>query len=111
MIDTYNTCMATNPATALPLTSKWGASWVMGENCCTLYNHMATPGSFSCAGIGFVGSMTNMAMQVTPNSYHSSVVNALTGDGSVHVVSYSVDLNVWRALGTRDGKEPVTAPW
>jgi len=111
MIDTYNTCMAILPGAPLPLTSKWGASWVMGENCCTLYNHMATPGSPSCAGIGFPGSMTNMAMQVTPNSNHMSIVNALTGDGAVHAVTYNVDLNVWRALGTRDGKEPVTAPW
>ena len=40
---TYSTCMATNTATATPLTSVWGASWVMGENCCTLYNHVSTP--------------------------------------------------------------------
>ncbi len=35
---TYQTCQSTNPLTATPLTSKWGWSWVMGENCCTLYN-------------------------------------------------------------------------
>src|SRR5262249_52962632 len=45
---TYDTCKAVNPATATPLTSKWGYSWVMGENCCTQYNHVATPNSKSC---------------------------------------------------------------
>ena len=29
-----------NPLTATPLTSKQGYSWVMGEMCCTTYNHV-----------------------------------------------------------------------
>ncbi|MBS0263791.1 MAG: DUF1559 domain-containing protein [Planctomycetes bacterium] len=104
---TYSTCMATNPATALPLTSVWGASWVMGENCCTLYNHVATPNTVSCAGIPFPGTMTNMAMQVSASSRHTGGVNVLLGDGSVRNVSSNVDLNVWRALGTRNGGEVI----
>jgi len=111
LVDTWTTCKATNPALATPLTSKWGASWVMGENCCTLYNHVATPGSFSCAGIPFTGSMTNMAMQVSAGSRHPGGVHVLCGDGSVHFASNSVDLGVWRGLGTRNGKEVFSAPW
>jgi hypothetical protein len=109
--DAYTTCMQTNVATATPLTSKWGASWVMGENCCTLYNHVATPGSVSCAGIPFPGTMTNMAMQVSASSRHPGGVHVLCGDGSVHFASNSVDLGVWRGLGTRNGKEVFSAPW
>jgi hypothetical protein len=108
---TFQTCMATNILTATPITSKWGASWVMGENCCTLYNHVAVPGSPSCAGTGFPGSMTNMAMQVSPSSLHTGGVQVLTGDGSVHFVSNSVDLNVWRAFGTRNGGEAAASPY
>jgi prepilin-type N-terminal cleavage/methylation domain-containing protein len=111
LLNTWTTCMATNVLTATPLTSKWGASWVMGENCCTLYNHVATPGSVSCAGIPFPGTMTNMAMQVTAGSRHPGGVHVLTGDGSVHFASNNVDLTVWRSLGTRNGKEVFTAPW
>ena len=33
-----------------PLTSKQGASWVMGEMCCTTYNHVRTPNTITCAG-------------------------------------------------------------
>jgi prepilin-type N-terminal cleavage/methylation domain-containing protein len=109
--NTYNTCMATNPATALPLTSKWGWSWVMGENCCTLYNHVAGPNKVSCAGIPFPGTMTNMSMQVSPNSYHTGGVHLLMGDGAIHFLSDSVDLGVWRGLGSRAGGEVFNSPF
>jgi prepilin-type N-terminal cleavage/methylation domain-containing protein/prepilin-type processing-associated H-X9-DG protein len=109
--DTYNTCMATNPATALPLTSKWGWSWVMGENCCTLYNHVAGPNKLSCAGIPFPGTMTNMAMQVPPSSRHTGGVYVLMGDGSVHFASDSVNTDIWRALGTRASGEVFESPF
>ncbi len=103
----YTTCMSTNPATATPLTSVWGASWVMGENCCTLYNHVSTPNTISCAGIPFPGTMTNMSMQVSASSRHIGTVNLLMGDGSTRSASSSVDLGVWRAIGTRNGGETV----
>ncbi len=108
---TYQTCQALNPATATPLTSKWGYSWVMGENCCSLYNHVAVPNSKSCAGTGFPGTMTNMAMQVSAASRHTGGVHSMTGDGAVHFVSDNVDLTVWRALGTRAGSETVNSPF
>jgi hypothetical protein len=108
---TYATCNAVNPATATPLTSKWGFSWVMGENCCTQHNHVATPNKFSCGGTGFPGTMTNMAMQVSPNSNHAGGVHVMMGDGSVHFCSDSVDLQVWRAIGSRASSEVVTLPF
>lgn len=43
---------------------------------------------------------------VTARSYHSGgIVNVLLMDGSVRSVSNSIALNVWRALGTRNGGE------
>lgn len=108
---TYQACMAINTATTLALTSKWGASWVMGENCCTLYNHVATPNTPSCAGKPFPGTMTNMAMQVSASSRHVGAVSVMMGDGGVHMVTSSIDLGVWRSLGTRDGGETFTSPF
>jgi prepilin-type processing-associated H-X9-DG protein len=107
LLDTYNTCNALNPATATPLTSKWGFSWVMGENCCTLYNHVAPPNYHTCAGLPFPGSMTNMSMQVPPSAHHIGGVNAAMTDGSVRLINENIDLLVWRAIGTRDGAEPL----
>jgi prepilin-type processing-associated H-X9-DG protein len=80
----------------------------MGEMCCTNYNHVATPNSRTCAGVGFTGSMANMPMQVPPSSRHPNGVNVLFGDGAVHFVKDTVDLTVWRAVGTRNGNEVVT---
>lgn len=108
---TYQACQTLNPATATPLSSRWGYSWVMGENCCTQYNHVAVPNSNSCAGTGFSGTMTNMAMQVSANSRHVGGVHAMTGDGAVHFVSSNIDLNVWRAVGTRAGNETISSPF
>jgi prepilin-type N-terminal cleavage/methylation domain-containing protein len=105
---TYTTCMSTNTATATPLTSKWGWSWVMGENCCTLYNHVAPPNSVSCAGTPFPGTMTNMSMQVSPSSRHPGGVVATMVDGSVRFVTSTIDLTTWRALGTRAGGEAIS---
>ena len=108
---TYSTCMGLNTSTATPLTSKWGYSWVMGENCCAQYNHVAGPNTVSCAGTGFAGTMTNMAMQVSASSQHAGGVHVMTGDGAVHFSSNNVDLGIWRAIGTRSSNETVASPF
>jgi prepilin-type N-terminal cleavage/methylation domain-containing protein/prepilin-type processing-associated H-X9-DG protein len=103
---TYTTCMG-QPNTATPLTSSQGASWVMGEMCCTTYNHVSTPNTRTCAGTGFPGNMANMAMQVPPSSGHSGGVNVLFGDGSVRFIGDTIDLAVWRGMGTINGGEVI----
>lgn len=110
LASTYLTCTNLDPLMALPLTSNWGWSWVMGENCCTQYNHVAPPNSNTCAGTGFSGGMTNMAMQVSPSSLHPGGVNVCMGDGSVQFVMETVDLLIWRSYGTRAGNEAFNAP-
>lgn len=81
----------------------------MGEMCCTSYNHVAQPNSTTCAGVGFPGSMANMSMQVPPSSRHPGGVCTLMGDGSVRFMKDSVALQTWRALGTRNGNEVLSA--
>lgn len=44
---------------------------------------------------------------VTSRSYHSGLVNTLRADGSVSAIPSSVELSVWRALGTRASAEVV----
>jgi prepilin-type N-terminal cleavage/methylation domain-containing protein/prepilin-type processing-associated H-X9-DG protein len=107
---TYLTCMSTNPMTAARLTHAQGASWVMGEMCCTQYNHVTTPNKSTCAGLGFANnSMANMPMVVPPSSQHPGGVNTLFGDGSVKFIKNSVSLLTYRALGTRNGGEVISA--
>jgi len=108
--ETYLTCLATNPLTATRLTHVQGASWVMGEMCCTEYNHVSTPNKGTCAGLGYANnSMANMPMVVPPSSQHPGGVNSLFGDGSVKFIKNSVSLQTWRALGTRNGGEAISA--
>ncbi len=104
----YNTCTTLNAATATPLTSKQGYSWVMGEMCCTTYNHVTPPNTTSCASTGFPGNMSNMAMVIPPSSAHSGSVNVLMGDGSMKTVTNSITLAAWRAIGTSKGGEIVS---
>jgi prepilin-type processing-associated H-X9-DG protein len=107
---TYATCQALNPGTTTRLTRRQGMSWVMGEMCCTAYNHVAAPNVKTCAGsVGFPGNMANMPMQVPPSSLHPGGANVLMGDGSVRFVKDSVSLPTWRALGTRSGGEVLSA--
>jgi prepilin-type processing-associated H-X9-DG protein len=79
----------------------------MGEMCCTLYNHVSTPNTNTCAGLGFTGGMKNMAMQQPATSAHTGGVNLVLGDGSVRFVANSIDLGTWRALGSRHNGEVI----
>jgi prepilin-type N-terminal cleavage/methylation domain-containing protein/prepilin-type processing-associated H-X9-DG protein len=47
---------------------------------------------------------------LTARSYHNSGVNALFMDGSVRFITNSIAQDTWRALGTRNGGEPVVPP-
>ena len=47
---------------------------------------------------------------VTSRSFHSGLVNVVNMDGSVHTIPNSIDLEVWRAMSTRDGHESLASP-
>jgi prepilin-type N-terminal cleavage/methylation domain-containing protein/prepilin-type processing-associated H-X9-DG protein len=54
---------------------------------------------------GVAGSPTYAA--ITSRSYHTGSVNVLLADGSTRSVSDTIDLTIWRAIGTTDGNEIV----
>jgi prepilin-type N-terminal cleavage/methylation domain-containing protein len=102
---TYTTCQGLNPLTATPLSYWQGGSWSMGEMCCTLYNHVSTPNTITCAGLPFTGGMNNMAMCQPATSAHTGGVNLVLADGSTRFVANNVDLVTWRAVGTRGSRD------
>ncbi len=52
-----------------------------------------------CAGETFAA--------VTSRSHHTGLVHSLLCDGATRTISDTIDLTVWRALGTRDGNEDI----
>jgi prepilin-type processing-associated H-X9-DG protein len=44
---------------------------------------------------------------VPASSNHTEGVNVLFGDGHVQIIADSIDADVWRALGTINGNEPI----
>jgi prepilin-type N-terminal cleavage/methylation domain-containing protein len=44
---------------------------------------------------------------VTSRSYHPGVVHSALMDGSVQAIDDQIDLQIWRALGTRDGTNEI----
>lgn len=79
-----------------------GRTWIEGDNGMTWYNHILTPNQKSCYNGTWVPGGA-----YTAASLHGDGVNVLMADGSVRFTSASIDLTVWRALGTRDGGEAV----
>jgi prepilin-type N-terminal cleavage/methylation domain-containing protein len=75
-----------------------GAPWIDGYHSTTFYHHVAYPNHRSCM-------YPSGRIMPTANSFHPGGVNLLLGDGAVRFVTDTVDLTIWRGLGTRDGKE------
>ncbi|GEM_PF-5306874 len=81
-------------------------TWAVGSSKFTTYTHTAPPNA------EFVDCMIATGVQPLPGSFaarsrHNGGVSCLMGDGNVRFVSSTIDLHLWRALGTRDGGETV----
>lgn len=86
-------------------TYSWlGTTWVLPHYAHTAFNHVLTPNSRipDCMN-GMSSHFTQGAM--TARSMHPGGVNVAFADGSVTFVSESVDLKVWRAIGSMSGGE------
>ena len=107
---TYQMCTSLDPSMAMVLSSRVGAAWAIGDMTCSTYNHVGGPNSRTCASMGgMMSSMSDMAVQLPPSSWHPGGVNLLMGDGTVRFIKDSIALTVWRGLSTRDGGEVVSS--
>ena len=99
--DAMAQCLALNiynPANQLPMIM--GVPWIDGQH---ITLHVTTPNTRSC---GFF--IVNRAV-MPASSKHPGGTNMLFGDGSVKFIKDSVSLQTYRALGTRNGGEVVSA--
>jgi prepilin-type N-terminal cleavage/methylation domain-containing protein len=88
-----------------------GITTVFGPNTFVAYNHNGKTYDidFNSQQEGRDLNRTTYAA-VTSRSYHEQGVNVARMDGSVDFISDSIDLEVWRALGTARGQEVFSAP-
>jgi prepilin-type N-terminal cleavage/methylation domain-containing protein len=88
-----------------------GRNWGHGDYTTTRYNHVMPPNMQSCSqtSSGQVAAIpvNEDGGATTASSRHNGGVNLACADGSTHFISSSVDLLVWRALGSRNGGEVV----
>jgi prepilin-type N-terminal cleavage/methylation domain-containing protein/prepilin-type processing-associated H-X9-DG protein len=80
--------------------SNVGAPWMYAYHSTTLYYHVAPPNGRSCM-------FPPGRIMTTANSYHPGGVIVAMCDGSVRFIPNSIDLAVWRAMGTRSGGDRV----
>jgi prepilin-type processing-associated H-X9-DG protein len=76
-----------------------GAMWFLGLT----YNHLLTPNNPRCIGASFGDAWSAM----TASSRHPGMVHVVFADGHVSAISDSIDLDTWRALGSRNRAEVI----
>ena len=77
-----------------------GAPWLRGYHSTTKYYHISGPNTRSCM-------YPPGRIATTAKSMHSGGVMVGMMDGSVRFVPQTIDINAWRAMGSRDGGETV----
>jgi hypothetical protein len=102
----FNTMME---AGRFPPGSDFSNGWPFAWYYSTLYNHVAPPNwsGMDCGSFSAISDTPGEHAIVAARSMHPTGVNALSGDGSVRFFDQSIDVQVWRALGTRNGGEAV----
>ncbi|MCO6453882.1 MAG: DUF1559 domain-containing protein [Pirellulaceae bacterium] len=83
--------------------SNVGAPWLQPYHSTTVYYHVLLPNTRSCM-------FPPGRIATTAGSRHPGGIVLALCDGSVRFIPDTIDLITWRALGTRDGDEPVDLP-
>jgi prepilin-type N-terminal cleavage/methylation domain-containing protein/prepilin-type processing-associated H-X9-DG protein len=97
--DALAICQSIDP---FDLSYQWrsgGPDWISATDI-NVYTHVGPPNARNCA------FPDNLSAGWNANSFHINGVNVLMCDGSVRFVDQSIDLITWRALGSRNGREP-----
>ncbi|WP_197525830.1 DUF1559 family PulG-like putative transporter [Pseudobythopirellula maris] len=80
--------------------------WPFGMYIATQYNHVAPPNApFPDCGQFNIPDRPFEPGVVSARSWHPGVVNVVFGDGHHQAITDNIDLQVWRAMGTRNGED------
>jgi prepilin-type N-terminal cleavage/methylation domain-containing protein/prepilin-type processing-associated H-X9-DG protein len=78
--------------------SNVGAPWLWAYHSTSMYYHIAPPNTRSCM-------YPPGRIMTTAGSRHPGGVQVLLCDGSVQFLAQTIELQIWRGLGTRQGSE------
>lgn len=96
-------CLAVNPTDLSKQGySNVGVPWLRPYHSTTAYFHVLPPNQRSCM-------FPPQRIATTAGSRHTGGVMVAMADGSVRFVSRTINVLTWRALGSRDGGEPINA--
>jgi prepilin-type processing-associated H-X9-DG protein len=88
-----------------------GRNWGHGDYTTTRYNHVMPPNAHGCSQTSS-GSVDAIPINedggaTTASSRHNGGVNVAFADSSLRFINDSIDIMVWRAIGSRAGEEVV----
>ncbi|MBX3426089.1 MAG: DUF1559 domain-containing protein [Pirellulales bacterium] len=89
----------------------WSNGWPFAGYDSTQYNHVAPPNwsGYDCGSFSAIPDTPDEHAIIAARSDHPGTVVVAFGDGHTAIVSDSVDLGVWRAVGSRNGGETTDA--
>lgn len=87
--------------------SDYTNGWPIAAYSSTMYNHLAPPNweRYDCGNFSSIPDVPGEHAIISARSYHPGIVNVCFGDGHVESVGDSIDLGIWRGMGTRNGGE------
>lgn len=90
--------------------SSYSNGWPFAGYDSSQYNHVAPP-NWQFVDCGMTSAISDTPGEhaiVAARSPHPGTVNLAFGDGHISTISDDVDLEVWRAVGSRNGEEVVS---
>lgn len=104
-VDAFTTyCVSLSGFVADPFMRK-GAEWYDGIWPMSLYDHLLPINAPSCRNT----RRANLVGGCAAGSLHPGGANSAFADGHIQFVKDSISINVWRALGTRNGGEVISS--
>ena len=112
--DVLNVCRSLT-LTPSRFDSTLGKTWMKSGPYFVGYNHVAPPNERS-TDCSTADLNTNYAQwcdscSIGLRSFHPSGVNCLMMDGSIRFPKRSINLAIWRSLGSRAGRESISDDW
>ena len=95
---------------------RWGTGedysngWPFAGYSNTQYNHVAPPNwsGYDCGLFSAISDTPGEHAIIAPRSEHAGTVVIAYGDGHTSIIADGIDVDVWRAIGTRNGEETLS---